>query len=78
MLISESQEEIRLEAVTQTDIEGVCGGFPFNRTCLGVSTHLILHVGGYSVDVSALAKRIVVSNANDITLKIQVRGRSIN
>ena len=61
---------VRLEAVTQADVQGVSGRISINLG--GIVFPAILHVGSNSVHVGALGERIVVADAHDITLEFDV------
>ena len=63
---------VRLEAVTQADVEGVGGRIPIIRGSTKLCIHLILHVGGDRINVGTLAERVVVTDAHNITLEIKV------
>lgn len=62
---------VRLEAVTQADVEGVGGRIPIIRGSTKLCIHLILHVGGDRINVGTLAERVVVTDAHNITLEIK-------
>ena len=66
-------ERVRLEAVTQTDDNGVRRGICITSggTLSGRGFPLILHIGSDSVDVRALAERVVVANAYNIALEVK-------
>ena len=59
--------------MTQTDDHGVCRGICINSggTASGRGFPLILHVGRNSINVRALAERIVIANAHNITLEVE-------
>ncbi len=69
-LIRKSQEEIRLEAVTQTDVEGIGRGISFEHTEFRACVRLILHVRSHAVYVRTFAKRIGITGTYDITLDV--------
>lgn len=68
------RERVRLEAVTQADVEGVSGGIAVLNlrgfdSLVFVAIH---HPGSNGVDVGALAERIVIADAHNIALQVNV------
>lgn len=75
-LIGKSQEEIvRLEAMTQANVQGVGGRIAFLVSSSLAVFPVILHVGSHSVNVGTLAERVVVTNAHNITLEVNILSR---
>lgn len=70
-LIRKSQEEIRLEAVTQTDVNVVGRRIPFLCSSIAeTGIGLIFHVGSNAVYIRTLAKWIGVTETYDIAFNI--------
>ena len=58
--------------MTQADIQSVCGGVGINTGRVATTDfNLILHIGSDGINVGTLAKRVVVANANDVTLEVK-------
>ena len=59
--------------MTQADVQGVCGRISIHTVGSGLVFEAVLHVGSHCVHIGALAERIVVADAHNITREVILR-----